>query len=158
MLVVSGTYILYNTVFEPFVYSSLTSLGEELSLNSIRNMLTRSISRRLSLQLRPSAISRLEYLNKSRPESVALRVQVEAGGCSGFQYKLNLVPLGNQTAEDAVIDQGVAKVFVDKTSSQFLEEAEIEFKEEMVRSAFVVVANKVADSKCGCGASFNVGF
>ena len=121
-------------------------------------MLARTFFARLSLQLRPSAVARLEALNKSRPEPVALRVQVEAGGCSGFQYKLNLVSVETRKSEDAVVEQGAARVFVDKTSAQFLQEAEIEFKEEMVRSAFVVVAKKVADSKCGCGASFNVGF
>ena len=119
-------------------------------------MFIRTFLTRLSLQLRPNAVTRLETLNQSRP--VALRIQVEAGGCSGFQYKLDLVPVDSQRPEDAVVQQGVARVFVDETSAKFLQDAEIEFKEEMVRSAFVVVANKVADSKCGCGASFNVGF
>ena len=121
-------------------------------------MFSRSLRSLVSLKLRDTAIQRLELLNAGKSAPVALRVQVEAGGCSGFQYKLNLVPASSAGLEDTVIESGVAKLLVDKTSAKFLEDAEIEFKEEMVRSAFVVVANKVAESNCGCGASFNVGF
>ncbi|MDU9003822.1 HesB/IscA family protein [Sedimentitalea todarodis] len=82
----------------------------------------------------------------------ALRVAVEGGGCSGFQYEIALdVP-----AEDDLILEGQGqKVVVDTVSLPFLENAVIDFTEELIGARFVI-DNPNATASCGCGTSFSM--
>lgn len=80
----------------------------------------------------------------------ALRVAVEGGGCSGFQYEIKL----DEPAEgDLVIEGQGQKVVFDAVSLPFLENATIDFSEELIGARFVV-DNPNASSSCGCGISF----
>ncbi|QBF31570.1 iron-sulfur cluster assembly accessory protein [Thalassococcus sp. S3] len=82
----------------------------------------------------------------------ALRVAVEGGGCSGFQYEIAL----DAPAEDDLILEGNGqKVVVDSVSLPFLENAEIDFSEELIGARFVI-NNPNATSSCGCGTSFSM--
>ena len=115
-------------------------------------------SKASDLVLRKDALNRLKQMNSSRPNIVALRLKIESGGCSGFQYILDLVPLDSTTPDDKVIEQDGCTVLVDIASMPFVSNCEIDFKEDLIRAAFQVVKNEVASAKCGCGASFNIGF
>ncbi|SNS73480.1 HesB/IscA family protein [Tropicimonas sediminicola] len=80
----------------------------------------------------------------------ALRVAVEGGGCSGFQYEIKL----DDPAEDDLVIEGLGqKVVVDSVSLPFLENATIDFSDELIGARFVV-DNPNASSSCGCGVSF----
>ncbi|MFD0980739.1 HesB/IscA family protein [Tropicimonas aquimaris] len=80
----------------------------------------------------------------------ALRVAVEGGGCSGFQYEIKL----DDPAEDDLVIEGQGqKVVVDSVSLPFLENATIDFSDELIGARFVV-DNPNASSSCGCGVSF----
>ena len=81
----------------------------------------------------------------------ALRVAVEGGGCSGFQYdiKLEETPAG----DDIVLEGAGQKVLIDPVSLPFLENATIDFTEELIGARFVI-ENPNASSSCGCGVSF----
>ncbi|SEK51237.1 Iron-sulfur cluster assembly accessory protein [Roseovarius azorensis] len=80
----------------------------------------------------------------------ALRVAVEGGGCSGFQYDIRL----DQPTEDDLILEGAGqKVVVDSVSLPFLSGATIDFSEELIGARFVI-ENPNASSSCGCGTSF----
>lgn len=82
----------------------------------------------------------------------ALRVAVEGGGCSGFQYEIAL----DAPAEDDLILQGQGQqVVVDAVSLPFLENATIDFTEELIGARFVI-ENPNASSSCGCGTSFSM--
>jgi len=82
----------------------------------------------------------------------ALRVAVEGGGCSGFQYEIALdAPAG----DDLVLEGQGQKVVVDTVSLPFLENAEIDFTEELIGARFVI-NNPNATSSCGCGTSFSM--
>ena len=82
----------------------------------------------------------------------ALRVAVEGGGCSGFQYDIRL----DQPAEDDLILEGAGqKVVVDSVSLPFLSGATIDFSEELIGARFVI-ENPNASSSCGCGTSFSM--
>lgn len=82
----------------------------------------------------------------------ALRVAVEGGGCSGFQYEIAL----DSPAEDDLILEGKGqKVVVDSVSLPFLENATIDFTEELIGARFVI-DNPNATSSCGCGTSFSM--
>ncbi|MFS4582804.1 HesB/IscA family protein [Phaeobacter sp. C3_T13_0] len=82
----------------------------------------------------------------------ALRVAVEGGGCSGFQYEIALDAPQN---DDLILEGQGQKVVVDEVSLPFLENAVIDFTEELIGARFVI-NNPNATSSCGCGTSFSM--
>jgi iron-sulfur cluster insertion protein len=82
----------------------------------------------------------------------ALRVAVEGGGCSGFQYEIALDVPGD---DDLVLESQGQKVVVDTVSLPFLENAVIDFTDELIGARFVI-ENPNATSSCGCGTSFSM--
>ncbi|MFZ7090656.1 HesB/IscA family protein [Primorskyibacter sp. 2E233] len=82
----------------------------------------------------------------------ALRVAVEGGGCSGFQYDIRL---DDPEAEDVVLEGKGQRVVVDPVSLPFLSGAVIDFTEELIGARFVI-ENPNATSSCGCGTSFSM--
>ncbi|WP_428924663.1 HesB/IscA family protein [Marinibacterium sp. SX1] len=82
----------------------------------------------------------------------ALRIAVEGGGCSGFQYE---IALDTPAADDLVLEGQGQKVVVDTVSLPFLENAVIDFTEELIGARFVI-ENPNATSSCGCGTSFSM--
>ena len=85
-------------------------------------------------------------------EGQALRVAVEGGGCSGFQYEIKL---DAPAEDDLVLEKQGEKVVVDSVSLPFLENAVIDFTEELIGARFVI-ENPNATSSCGCGTSFSM--
>lgn len=82
----------------------------------------------------------------------ALRIAVEGGGCSGFQYDIRLdAPQDG----DLILEGGGQKVVVDEVSLPFLSDAVIDFTEELIGARFVI-NNPNATSSCGCGTSFSM--
>jgi iron-sulfur cluster assembly accessory protein len=106
-----------------------------------------------NFRLSPSAASRVAEILASEPTARALRVEVLAGGCSGFQYKFDLT--AEQNPDDLVIETAGATVFVDPTSLDFLAGAELDYKDSLMGAHFAV-KNPIATSSCGCGTSFSV--
>jgi len=90
---------------------------------------------------------------EGRPQA-GLRLAVEAGGCSGFQYKFGLEDA--PAADDLIIAEGAAKVFVDPVSLELLAGAELDWADELIGAHFAV-RNPQAVNACGCGTSFSVG-
>lgn len=82
----------------------------------------------------------------------ALRVAVEGGGCSGFQYEIKL---DRPADDDLVLEGSGEKVIVDSVSLPFLSNATIDFTEELIGARFVI-ENPNATSSCGCGTSFSI--
>ena len=82
----------------------------------------------------------------------ALRVAVEGGGCSGFQYE---IALDDPKDDDLVLEGNGQKVVVDAISLPFLENAVIDFSEELIGARFII-DNPNATSSCGCGTSFSM--
>ena len=104
-------------------------------------------------RLSPSAATRVAEILASDPGAKALRVEVLAGGCSGFQYKFDLT--AEQNPDDLVIQSAGATVFVDATSLELLAGAELDYKDALMGAHFAV-KNPNATSACGCGTSFSV--
>ena len=97
------------------------------------------------------AFERLSEIGASA-EGKALRVAVEGGGCSGFQYEIRL----DEPAEDDLVLEGHGeRVVVDSVSLPFLSNAVIDFSEELIGARFVI-DNPNATSSCGCGTSFSM--
>ena len=82
----------------------------------------------------------------------ALRVAVEGGGCSGFQYDIKL---DTPAPDDLVLTGGGETVMIDTASLPFLENAVIDFTDELIGARFVI-ENPNASSSCGCGTSFSI--
>lgn len=107
------------------------------------------------MQLPPSvtqrAFARLSEIGAAS-QGQALRVAVDGGGCSGFQYDIKLDAPGS---DDLVLEGAGEKVVVDRTSLPFLTGAVIDFTEELIGARFVI-ENPNATSSCGCGTSFSM--
>ncbi|MEM8552626.1 MAG: iron-sulfur cluster assembly accessory protein [Pseudomonadota bacterium] len=86
-------------------------------------------------------------------DAKALRVSVEGGGCSGFQYKYDLVD--GPADEDLVLTGETATVVVDPVSLPFLEGAQLDFVDDLMGQSFQIT-NPNAQSSCGCGTSFSL--
>jgi iron-sulfur cluster insertion protein len=99
----------------------------------------------------PRAFARLAEIGAAG-QGQALRVAVEGGGCSGFQYEIKLDAPG---ADDLVLEGDGERVVVDSVSLPFLSGAVIDFSEELIGARFVI-ENPNASSSCGCGISFSM--
>jgi len=97
------------------------------------------------------AFARLSEINQGADAPKCLRVAVEGGGCSGFQYDISLTE--SPEAEDLVLERDGQKVLVDAVSRPFLANAVIDFSNELIGARFVI-ENPNVSSSCGCGTSF----
>ncbi len=97
------------------------------------------------------AFARLNEIGASN-EGKALRIAVEGGGCSGFQYE---IALDEPKEDDLRLQGGGETVVVDSVSLPFLANAVIDFTEELIGARFVI-ENPNATSSCGCGTSFSM--
>ena len=103
--------------------------------------------------LTPAAARRLHELSRTEGRPVMLRVAVDGGGCSGFQYRFDLVEAAEP--EDIRVERDGAAALVDDVSLPFLAGSEIDFVDELVGAQFKV-KNPNAASSCGCGVSFSI--
>lgn len=117
-----------------------------------------------SIVVTKSCAKRIKQLRtQASNDNLVLRLAVEGGGCSGFQYIFKMEDYKPQEksqdpdddpVEDKFFDRDGSKVVVDSTSFELIKGATIDFKEELIRSAFAVENNPQSESACGCGSSF----
>jgi iron-sulfur cluster assembly accessory protein len=98
------------------------------------------------------AFARLSEINAGQSRKF-LRVAVEGGGCSGFQYEIKLEEA--VADDDLVLERDGCAVLIDPVSLPFLTDAEIDFADELIGARFVI-NNPNATSSCGCGTSFSM--
>lgn len=103
--------------------------------------------------LTASAARRISEIVAGEPAGTLLRVSVEGGGCSGFQYNFDLVD--GASGDDAVIERDGAKVLIDPVSMAYLAGSEIDFVDDLIGAAFKI-QNPNATASCGCGTSFSL--
>ena len=127
-------------------------------------------------------IKRLAAKRSDGGDSLYLRLYVDAGGCSGFEYKFQLETdeggsattggeeeyddddedddedevTGIDPDDDVIFTKDGARVVIDKTSLELLHGSTVDFVQEMIRSSFTVANNPISESACGCGSSFAV--
>jgi len=99
------------------------------------------------------AARRIAEIVAGEPDRPLLRVSVEGGGCSGFQYKFDLV--GASEADDLLIERAGARVLIDRVSLEYMAGSEIDFVDDLIGSSFKVI-NPNATASCGCGTSFSI--
>lgn len=105
------------------------------------------------LTLTAAAATRLARLSAQQGHEVMLRVAVDGGGCSGFQYRFELVEVAD--AEDLRVETDGRAALVDPVSLPFLLGSAVDFVDDIGGAQFVV-RNPNAASSCGCGVSFSI--
>jgi iron-sulfur cluster insertion protein len=99
----------------------------------------------------PRAAKRIHEIAAKQQSPAALRVAVNGGGCSGFQYDFVMNDL--VAGDDKVIEVDGARVLVDETSLQFMAGSTLDFIDDLMGQSFRI-QNPLAKSSCGCGTSF----
>lgn len=108
-----------------------------------------------------------QIMTKDSNPNLALRIQVESGGCHGFQYLMSLTTLpalkegaAEGLGEDETVFEAVggsgARVVMDGPSLELLKGSKVDFTMELIGSQFKIVDNPLATSSCGCGTSFDI--
>lgn len=100
-----------------------------------------------------AALKVKEFVAREGNDALMLRVYIEGGGCSGFQYGFTFE--GEPAEDDTVVENGGIKLVVDPLSYQYLMGAEVDYKEDLQGARFVI-NNPNAVTTCGCGSSFSV--
>jgi iron-sulfur cluster assembly accessory protein len=100
----------------------------------------------------PRAAKRIQAITANVP-GAALRVAVNGGGCSGFQYEFAIAK--DRAEDDAIFEQDGATVLVDSISMGFVAGSVLDFEDNLIGQSFKV-QNPQAKSSCGCGTSFSI--
>jgi iron-sulfur cluster assembly accessory protein len=104
-----------------------------------------------SITVSERAARRIGEILKGEPSGTMLRVSVEGGGCSGFQYKFDMERA--KASDDLVISRDGAVVLIDPVSVNYMAGSEIDFVDDLIGASFKV-NNPKAKASCGCGTSF----
>ena len=109
--------------------------------------------RTVTITISPRAVRRIDEILKAEAAPALFRVSVEGGGCSGFQYRFDLV---TETApDDLLVERDGARVVVDPSRSAFVHGAELDFVDDLIGAQFKL-NNPNVTAACGCGTSFSV--
>jgi iron-sulfur cluster assembly accessory protein len=108
------------------------------------------------INVTPAAATKInELLAEENKVNAGLRVFVQGGGCSGFQYGLMIDEGEGDASTDAVIESNGVRLLVDPISARYLTGAEVDFVDNITGGGFTI-KNPNAKSTCGCGSSFSV--
>ena len=107
----------------------------------------------LTVRVTDAALDRVATILGEEPSGTMLRVSVEGGGCSGFQYKYELTQ--DRLSDDLVLGDERATVIIDPISLPYLAGSVIDYKVSIMGAAFEI-ENPQATSGCGCGTSFSL--
>ena len=106
-----------------------------------------------SITLSERAARRIADILKAEDAPALFRVSVEGGGCSGFQYRFDLVT--ETSPDDVLVERDGARVVVDPISLGFMRGAELDFVDDLIGAQFKL-NNPNVTAACGCGTSFSV--
>lgn len=117
---------------------------------------------RSEVELTAPCIGRIKELEKQRKNTVVLRVTVDGGGCSGFQYAFQLEnwdqkprPDTLKNEDDVLFENNGAFLIVDNISLAYMSGSKVDYAQELISSSFRVTDNPNSESSCGCGVSFS---
>lgn len=108
---------------------------------------------RSPVTLSASAAARVKHVLSREAPGSSLRVAVDGGGCSGFQYAFTIV--GRAEADDLVLERDGAVVVIDPMSVDYMKGSEIDFVDDLIGQSFKI-QNPNATASCGCGTSFAI--
>ncbi|KAK3334043.1 hypothetical protein B0T19DRAFT_399645 [Cercophora scortea] len=174
------------TSFQPKRTAAVASFSTSFPRGATQAIYNRQVDEagnEMVLEITPRAAKRLsEIMKKDANPHLALRIQVESGGCHGFQYLMRLVTLpptlpsaeavtesevreddtifsfsaDGSTTSTAAADLTAPKIILDLPSLELLKGSKVDFTMELIGSQFKIVDNPLATSSCGCGTSFDI--
>jgi iron-sulfur cluster assembly accessory protein len=133
----------------------LTRTGGALNYQGDANATAERKRLKMSTQVTMTerAARRIGQILEGEPAGSMLRVSVEGGGCSGFQYKFGFEQ--TKAADDLVLAHDGATVLIDPVSVKYMAGAEIDYVDDLIGASFKV-NNPIASASCGCGTSFSI--
>ena len=105
------------------------------------------------ITLTERAARRIGDILRSEPDGSMLRISVNGGGCSGFQYGFDID--GARAPDDVVVERSGARVLVDEVSLHYLKGSTVDFVDDLIGQSFKI-ENPQATASCGCGTSFSL--
>ncbi|TNV75488.1 hypothetical protein FGO68_gene110 [Halteria grandinella] len=108
------------------------------------------------LRITDKTIKKIRSLMQKDPSKKYLKIFVDSGGCSGFQYNFKMVNGLTEGETEVVFKRDGAEILVDETTLEFIGGSTIDFKAEMIKQGFEVIANPNAEVGCSCGTSFSL--
>jgi iron-sulfur cluster assembly accessory protein len=115
--------------------------------------MTTTLAPAAAVTLSERAALRIKEIVAGEAAPTALRISVEGGGCSGFQYKFDLTD--TRQDDDLVLERAGAQVFIDPVSLEYMAGSEIDFVDDLIGASFKI-KNPKAVAACGCGTSFTL--
>ncbi len=106
-----------------------------------------------NIKMSASCAAQINAIMAKQGVAKMLRVAVDGGGCSGFQYVFDFADSPND--DDMLIERDGASIVIDEISQEFLKDSEIDYVKELIGAAFKI-HNPNATANCGCGTSFSV--
>lgn len=134
------------------------SVNEEQKIDNSNNTVDVSKNNNNNiLTIKDSCLNRLKRI-LGNPNDKHLRINVEAGGCSGFLYLFDIETSEKlDPSEDLIVERDQYRVVIEKEVLPYIKGSQIEYEESLIKSSFKII-NPIAESKCGCGASFSIDF
>lgn len=122
-----------------------------------------AMERAHKIEITSGCAERIKQLQRIRRKDVVLRVTVDGGGCSGFQYGFEIEdweekPAGKadlSNGDDNLFERDGSCVIVDNLSLAYISGAKVDYREEMISSSFHIIDNPNSETSCGCGSSFS---
>lgn len=146
---------------------SITSSQQQEDINDFRATKLIHGKTNLSFAITERASKKLNEISQQDNQDSGLLIQVESGGCHGFQYNLKLTNIDKELqqqqdgdANDLVVferDQG-GKVIMNESSLMILQDSKLDYTKELIGSQFKIVDSPYTSSACGCGSSFDFDF
>lgn len=106
-----------------------------------------------TINITARAANRIREITVAEAQKLGLRISVNGGGCSGFQYEFALA--NNRADDDIAFEKDGATVLVDPVSLQYMAGSTVDFVDDLIGQAFKV-QNPLAKASCGCGTSFTI--
>lgn len=136
-------------------------LGAAILKRGVQTATTTSVPAS-SIEITSSCAKRLRQLAKQRDNNVVLRITVDGGGCSGFQYLFQLENWQQRptletlkSEDDILIEKEDVQIIVDNISLAYMKGSKVDYLEELISSSFRVLDNPNSEGSCGCGVSFS---
>ena len=142
-----------NTILNFYSKIPILNVSRETCFD-FENLISMIREKNNQINITDSAVKKILSLTANEDDGVKLRLSVSGGGCSGFQYVFKSEDSINEN-KDIVFNFKNIQILIDKNSMDFINESELDYKDELIGSSFSIT-NPNAKNSCGCGTSFSV--